>query len=399
MRLTMLLASLTLVLSFVAPPKAIAQAPTEVEAKLARQRTIYERDLERLRKRIESQLESKKRSVQKSGTTTETDQLLAEIDAYESRGQIPDVRAADSIRRGYAKAAEAMTKAYNKAKLEPGGAELFTEEAEHFSSHWDLTPWRALPLPSPDEPVTLTPDQPIALPNDVSLPFRLEVTAEAIDDDASRAVEFQSAEGTRLAVRADPDDRGRFRVLLTVDEDFVAADLGLTRPIDRSHAYVSETTIIELFARDGAVRINSARIKPVIDGAPPRAQVAGKAGNRNKEPDPNPLPQGSEWTGTLFGESAGARVATVKVISSDDTSATLSVTDKHGTNHWLLQRQGANFVVTSVLPKKSRQGVHFKNVRGTGRVENGHLRWNGRWLWQGTGDAGVVDAYLDIKMK
>eukprot|EP00913_Durusdinium_trenchii_P006004 g5616.t1 len=299
-------------------------ATTDAEAKLARQRTIYERDLERLRKRIESQLESKKRTVQKSGTTTETDRLLAEIDAYESRGEIPDVRAADSIRRGYAKAAGDMMNAYNRARLEPGGDELFSDEADHFEHHWDLTPWRALPLPSPGEPATLTPDQPITLPNELTLPFRLEVTAEAIDDDATLAVEFQSAEGTRLAVRAAPDDRGRFRVLLTIDEDFVAADLGLTRPIDRSHAYVSDTTDIELFAKDGAVRISSARIKPVIDDAPPRAQVAGKAGNRSKEPEPNPLPQGSEWTGTLFGESAGARVATVKVIRSNDTSATLS---------------------------------------------------------------------------
>ncbi len=391
------------------PQVTLAQEVDKTGQILSRARVKYEYAMATLRRGVDRRAVAAIDKASKANAPVDAIfKAQTDLDDFRTLGKLPKNATQDRWMKEYAKASGAMSKAYARAiagYAKSGEDRLqlaVIAEAEQFGNLWDLVPWR----PSFTEGMSaidrsIMAGGALTFENDLSGEYRIEVKARRIGDAGTLSINLPLANGQRLILPAITNDDGDVRVILTVREDHVSADLGVDRPIDLNESGTEESYGLVISSEDAAFVILLVRVKPLIAGEPPSMvkQTKAKTGKRKRAKKSNTpaqtLPLGSKWSGKVYGQSAGARVATVSVIKNEGDLVVLAVKDIYGTSHWILRVNGNSFRVFEILPKTGK-GVQVKNVQGSGTVRNGRLRWNGRWTWQKARAGGSVNAYLDV---
>lgn len=377
-----------------------AQVDATAGTALAANREQYEATMEAIRREVHAHIDANIERARKlkGDNTAAVDAANAERAAFVSRGVIPSGSKAAKLERDYAQAALKMKRAYNDAKSSVGGESEFGPEAAAFWSHWDLNPWQERAVTGE---VGVAP---VVVEGVSQGEFRLDVRARRVGEAGELFIECAATEAERVMVPVLVEKDGRARAMLTVQDARVVGDLGVPRGAEFQRVKGEGGAGVALRAEGGVFVVESVRIKPIIRGVPASvdageddiAPVKPRDQPRTlKAPATELLPPGSKWSGTLYGQSAGSRVANVTVLKNDGTSVRLAVVDKFGTAWWELRVEGRSFTVLQILPK-SRGMSLIKNITGRGTIQGGKLRWDGKWTWQNRDAGGRVDAYLDL---
>ncbi|MBX3357124.1 MAG: hypothetical protein KF745_01720 [Phycisphaeraceae bacterium] len=375
-------------LAILAPRSTMATlVDGDAAAILSKSREQYERAMDDIRRAISAQLESKKEQAKKLKDNTEaTAEVLEEIKEFIATGAIPDTKSREKLEQAYRKAASQMKKAYNDALLSPDGERLFAADAAQFWSQWDLVPW------GPDlvnsERTLASTDDTLVVDAESEGEYRVDVHGTCRGKGCVVLLDIPLADGRRLRLPSLPIDDGPVRLLLSVREDHVSADLGFARPVDLSTASNHETKGIEVSAANGAVVIESVRVKPIVAGSPPEPMDPAKRPADSRQPDnADPLPLNASGSGNLYNHNSQNPVnAQVTVIERDGSTVVLRVV-RPGTGETFrvsctLSR--GNLAVNSVEQTQPPRGAPRFNISrtegGNGTIRNGvlGLRWTVR---------------------
>lgn len=356
---------------------AQAQVDAKTTTSVARGREQYEASMERIRRDIRAQLEALKDQAKRLKENTEAVKtaIQAERD-FEVSGIVPESKARDRIVQDYAKAAAAMQKIYNDAMLAEGGEAVFAPEVAQFRTHWDLNPWES--KAAKDSKLEVR-DAPLFVEIGAKGEYRLEIRATRVGDNGTLWVEFPLTDGKRLAVPSLVDDKGEARVLLTVRDDSVVADLGVARPVDLTRAIAGEGTSVKLHAAEGAFVVDGLRAKAIVDGEPPEleARTSSVKSPKSERPPENLYVVGRSWTGTFDGD-----VRTVRLTSVNGERVSFEVPGSYQGSMWRLSgklRGGAVTVdnIERIANPPGHQAVTVRTQRGSIRIKrNGRLDMN-----------------------
>lgn len=271
------------------PPAARAAEPDRVAEALARARADYESGMQALRDDILRGINAK---IDAAGRGTEggpekVKAAAEELREFQRSGAWPALANADALRQREAKIADHMNKAFARAMADyatagrDGLLASVTLEADEFQSQSDLVPWRdVLAPPAAREARRIAPGaEPLSVDVGSADEYRLEILARRSGDAGVLVLEFPITGGKRFSTRATPGSSGDLRILLTVSEGMVAADLGLQRPIGLGTAEDGEARDLRLTADGGEFIIERVRTKPVLRGG--RAEVAANQSHRD----------------------------------------------------------------------------------------------------------------------
>lgn len=396
------------------PRVSVAQTTDKTVTELTNASVSYESAMEAIRGDIRSQLRAKADQAKKmKGDNTEAvNRVNQETKEFEFSGSIPESAKHDKTEQDYAKAAAAMKKAYNRAKLSQGGDQMFGPELDLFWSHWDLVPWQdklARTKPEPDRTIAVG-GTPLNVETGLQGEYRLEIKAKRGGDAGALFVSFPLTDGKRLELPVVIGDKGDIRVLVTVRKGQVIGNLGVTRPIDMSNAVSGDASAIVLRADGGAFTVDSVRVKPVVEGKPPEVQEQAKKSSEKGRDNEDPLPLGLTGEGDCFHHATADSTmrATVKVDRRDGNVVELSIV-LAGTGESFLVRcilNGSNLSVTNAQQTRAPAGhapfVTTKTEGGTGSIRNGVLNLN----WSVRGNSPKIGnnrewmvRLQDVKMK
>lgn len=388
------------VLSIALPGVARSQESSAITEKLARSRVLYENQMETLRSQVSRSLSGDLAAAAK-GDGGDFQLVKDRIEAFESRGEIPEIPQGERWEATYAKLAQAMLGAYRSAIAEcesisdDARESAITEEMESFETHWDLGPWRHLLT---DGTRTVSPGSSLELEVDGQGEYRLDVRGRRIDDAGSLRLEFPLENGDHLAVDATPDDAGQFRVLLTIREGRVFAELGVPRPLDISTATPATSAALRFSAVGSAVEVSSVMVKRVVSGEIPEIKKPDPRRNLGTQ-KPNAVEPEHWWAGRKWVGSEGHGTATATVLRRDGDSIVIKISRHDGAVMELVgQVRGNAMTVNDVSQNSGPRGLpppYCKDGRGSGRIDaSGKLRlsYTFRWsnphrknvLWNGT---------------
>lgn len=293
-------AALLAAMVVIVPSAALAQADSMAEKQLARSRVAYELRLEAIRQSVERQIKAAKdRAAKLKDNTAAVSAALAAEKEFAASGKIPEGKGEDKLAQEYAEAAADMRKAYNDARLAASGDSQLTAEAEQFWRHWDLVPWRENLINAiPSGNRTLAPGgKPLSVNLNLGGPYRLEVKGRRSGETGALKIEIPVPGKGRLEIPVTADEKGRFRVLLTVMNTTVCADLGVARPIDIGRTRAGNEAGVSIQSVDGPVALELVRAKPVVPGEPPEVAEKPTKKDRTRETAVDPLPLGAKGEG------------------------------------------------------------------------------------------------------
>lgn len=324
----------------------------------------------------------------------------AEKDAFRRTGEWPKVGEAPALKARAAHATKEMKDAYARAiaaytKLDDADRrDGVAAELDLFETHRDLVPWgEDLVASVAAERRTIgVGGEPVTLVARVAGEYRLDLVGKAGEDPATVEVVYPNAEGAFESVSVSAAPRMTFRLLLTIRNDAVSADLGMARPAEFSEAASEpDTGVIVATAKAGSITLTSARIKPVIDGVPDeptpasapaqRPAVSGppksNPGGRGTEGDP--LPVQSVWRGRDRRE--GRTYSCVVRVSSRAEGGLAVLHVGHGNKAWDMdvRLKNGQFEITGVRPGNGVAAA-IRDAKGTGSVKGGDMLLSYSWL-------------------
>jgi len=277
-----------------APQVALAQSDDATAQSLAKIRETYERSMETIRDDINKAIMAKIARASKPGKIDNDKQTHAEgeSDALEATGAWPDVPNITTLRNRAATAGNAMRDAYAAARVAYTKAnkdalrDAVRDEADQFEKQSDIVGWGPnLTEKVSTEDRTLAPGgKPLTVEMPVKGEYRLDIRAKRSGEAGTLTVEVPLVDGKRLAIPALVGKDGNVRVLVTVREGFVGADLGVQRPVELSKAASGASTTMDLRAEGGSFSVESVRVKAVVQGVPEATQdVARTPKDRDKQ--------------------------------------------------------------------------------------------------------------------
>lgn len=293
--------------------QADAQSLDRVSVVLARAREKYESGMETIRNGVLGDLDTELKRADRTNDNplNAMEAAREQLRAFNATGTLPEYPRKQLRENMYARAAQAMRDEYERAvKLYPSLerldlADIVTAESRQFASYWDLGPWgeNLIEGKSEAERTVLPGSEPLTCPLDAASEYRIEIRAKRVGDLGAMSVELPFGEGKRIAIPTLANDKGEFRVLLTVRSDHISADLGVQRPIDLAATVRSDARIIAMRASKGDVVVESVRVKPVVAGEPAShsdANTSGTSGSsRDRVVASDLMPVGSVWRGSV----------------------------------------------------------------------------------------------------
>lgn len=365
-----------------------------IAAKLSDARTAYESRLESVRTRIAAAIDAREKELRlaKKPDLAAIQEVEQARRAFIDEGAWPDVKSAAGLRQDAAKAAAAMKKAFAAAiaeyvkreKDELAGA--VEEDLRVFSLHSDIVPWREnLVSPGADWSELGGEAKSLDLHIPRGVEYRLEVVARRTEGDGFLELDVPLPAGKALAMRSVPNAKGDVRVLLTVGEGAISADLGVERPLDLEA--MKEGDLLSLRADIGRFDVRSVRVKPLVAGEPesltPKPTRDPRKGDRTDGPPPEKnvddwLPLKGTWRGHRQNRDDKSSMACTVKISRDGDVLVLHV--DHGTRKLSFDctLEGDRITLKGVRQTKGPHAEH-RHAGGTGRVYADHIEVTYRW--------------------
>jgi len=232
---------------------------------------------------------------------------------------------ARSARKDLAEALEKAHGAYVKAARDHA-ANAVMAEREQFLKESDVVPWGDNLVAGHDgEQRAIGAERRAFEPGDiVSGSYRLEIVAKRREGNGPLSLAIPVPGKKRIELKTAPGNEPELRVLLSVRESLISADLGVPRPIPTLFSADASPENLELWADQGTFEVTSIRLKPTLpakaDEVVERKEPPPKPSPRPLQPteriDPtNQLTEKSKWRGewrqdeTPFFQRRDARVA------------------------------------------------------------------------------------------
>jgi len=293
-----------------APRVAVAQSDDVTAQSLAKARETYERSMEPIRDDINKAITAKIARVSKPGKVDKDKQTQAEgeSDAFKASGDWPDVTNATALKNRAATAGNAMRDAYAAARAAYTKAnkdalrDAVRDEADQFEKQSDIIPWKLNLIENlSTEDRTLAPGgKPLTVEMSEKGEYRFEIRAKRSGEAGTLTVEVPLVDGKRLAIPALVGKDGNVRVLVTVREGFIGADLGVQRPVELSKAASGASTTMSLRTEGGAYSVESVRVKAVVQGVPEATQDVARTPKDRDKPKVAANPNDRLTVGTVL---------------------------------------------------------------------------------------------------
>jgi hypothetical protein len=341
-----------------------------------------------LRKRID---DAEKRGDDSVAAVKRANEELA---TFMATGAWPDMASLATLRSRAGAAADSMNRAYTSAMGAYGKAGLaelaaaVTSEAEHFERQSDVVPWgENLVEDEAEASRRLRPgENALTVRPDLDGEYRIEVVATLDDADGTLEIEAPLADEDKRVTLVSvaqggngPADRAGagarvFKMLVSVYEGLIGADLGVQRPIDISGARAGTSRDVVVRAVGSGATITSIRVKPIMPGAP--EQVTKKAKAKPNEPakktKPDPFVLNAEWHGEWDG--AGC---VIKVVERDGGFVAIRIERGNGAWWRIEGRADGNRVIVTDIKRTRNPGndpsILVKEGRGTVSCRNGRV--------------------------
>jgi len=386
-----------------APRVAVARSDDVTAQSLAKARETYERSMETIRGDIDKAITAKLDSASKPGKVDhdKLTQAEGESDAFKASGDWPDVTNATALKNRAATAGNAMRDAYAAARAAYTKAnkdalrDAVRDEADQFEKQSDIIPWQPnLIEKTSTEHRTLAPGgKPLTLELPEKGEYRLEIRAKRSGEAGTLTVEVPLLDGKRLAIPALVGKDGNVRVLVTVREGFVGADLGVQRPVELSKAASGASTTMSLRTEGGSFAVESVMVKAVVQGAPEATQDLARkpkdAPNQNDKPKDllDYLPVGTKLDGRRTGTAGNPGFISIagKVTENNGKRVVIRINDNNSTiwdYTWEL-RGTARVELTGLVPVESR--TLRTGPSGSGTVSDSGLSSSYEFKWSAGG--------------
>ena len=395
---------------------AVAQSDDVTAQSLARARETYERSMEPIRDDINKAIMAKIARVSKPGKVDKDKQTQAEgeSDAFKASGDWPDVTNATALKNRAATAGNAMRDAYAAARAAYTKAnkhalrDAVRDEADQFEKQSDIIPWKLNLIENlSTEDRTLAPGgKPLTVEMSEKGEYRFEIRAKRSGEAGTLTVEVPLVDGKRLAIPALVGKDGNVRVLVTVREGFIGADLGVQRPVELSKAASGASTTMDLRAEGGSFSVESVRVKAVVQGVPAATQDVAKKGPE-KRPESKVFrftdhwAQGAKLSGDRVhgqGKPWDMSGTTVKEIGA--SRIVLNSPDEGGGGNfrrdWVLDVSGGRIVVAAIRVKGPGSSS-FQEVSGSGTITENTISFTYRYRIVAGGKSGVGEGSVSLK--
>lgn len=315
------------------PQVALGQSSDKTAVALAAARMKYESELDSIRSQVQAALDKALEAVPKADDAEAAHKATkAAIEAFRSRGELPDDKLKPQWEQRYARAAKEMTQAYFRAGAayakdsKPEIEQVLDAERTCLNTLWDLVPWepRFTAKDKPEAERTIAADsEPLAVRTEPWSNYAIDIRAKRAGTSGSLIVDVPLPDGKILEVPAHASSAGEVRFLGLVRDGKCFVSHGASRPIDLAKSRNGEGGELKLRADGGPLIIESVRIKPIVDGEPPEQQGVVKPPGKDKAPPQSAaglMPKGSVWRGQVRHSTRGTFDTRLEVVNVTDNS-------------------------------------------------------------------------------
>ncbi len=358
---------------------------------LAAARVRYEAEMERQRIAVREAVAKHDEGLRRNPDPAAIQSLKDALQQFEATGAYPSIAGVEAIAKRVRKAERALQDAYERAEKacwkqkQDSLAESLKAERERMSEEQDIVPFGDNLVALIDERKQVAGGVPCVVPINVEGrgAYRLEIVAKRVAGGGTLVITLPLPDGRRCTAHATGavDD---VRLLLSVRDELISADLGVTRPIAAAVGGEESPRSIALAARDGAFHVTSLRIKPILDAEPEQAaNPDDKAAPRREAPaKPDPaagLTKGSTWSGKRIAAGFGEIRVTATVVkrSDNDVEIKTPTVDGVGSVFWVLKVKGDRLHLTGMRYSGNRSRS-YADVSGEGKIEGDQLKFEYR---------------------
>jgi hypothetical protein len=344
----------------------------------------------------------------------EIDDLKNAKSAFNNAGRWPSFKSikdcqtnARIARNDLEKALERARKDYLRAARDDA-AKAVKAECEQFLKESDIVPWGDNLVTGPEgEQRTIGPaHQTFEVGDLASRNHRLEIVVQRLEGNGPLTIAIPVPGKKRLEIKTIPGSDPELRVLLSVRDSLISADLGIPRPVPTNFSVDDSPGKLVLFADQGKFEVKSIRIKPILAEA--AVEVAQKQqhspkynrpeGPGNVAPETSNVDPASELTkksnwrgGRWHGQNPvaleGPQPSNATVTRRDANEVELT-TERWGGGtgsvHWVFTINRGQLTLMNIFVRGGNAAI-FTDVLGDGTVNGGSLQftWSARVIANG----------------
>ncbi|MCK6483655.1 MAG: hypothetical protein HUU22_08710 [Phycisphaerae bacterium] len=390
------------------PPGAKADEPDAIAARLAEARVKYEDDMSEIRDAV---LQALDRHEEKLRTKAQDDALGAlaklkgERDEFLKAGQWPTMVPVKTQRTLAESKLKVLLKDYDRAEKDylkerkDALAAAIHAECEQLKQEDDTVPWGDNRVAALDVAQrTLAEKGKLEIDGVPDGDYRLEITARRLDAGGGLMIECPLPGDSLLSIPAGGAAGDAVRVMLSVRDSLVSADLGAARPIFMGAAVASDSNKLVVRCDKGRWLIESARFKPIaprqepdepaVAEKPARQPKTVQSARKKTDSEPAVVLQKGQYRGSRWERGANNQVVEEPIHAQikplDGNRYDIVVRGKGGaagTITWTVQLKGNQLVLASnPLWKGDRPPRIYKNCTGRGvvRGETIQFEYGGR---------------------
>ena len=389
---------------------AIARESDAIGDRLAAARVAYEDQLQKLRERaidaIEN-LELKERSSDNPRLDVLAS-IIADREQFELAGAWPGLPFSAPLQRQATKISGAMIEAFKQAKKQyvreknDAMARVIDAELTQFINQNDLICWSEGLEGETDGSPTKIGGENVSfdLGYEVGEEFRLEIIAKCVEGSGTLIVEVPLPGGKALEVRPVISDQSVVRLLLSLRESGVSADLGVTRPIDLSRTVEGGRTL-NFRCESGAFEIETIRTKRIVTGKIEPQAKQNKPQRQSRAPVVK-RPKAEEWLpakanyrGNRQGQDDKDQSGCTAVLTRSGKTVSIRVDHGNQVLHFDCTLSGDDLTLKEVRPGRASGGT-IRDARGSGRITKDRIRLVYRYLHDGQVKNRLVEGSLRL---
>ncbi|MBW7904904.1 MAG: hypothetical protein LC135_09885 [Phycisphaerae bacterium] len=388
-----------LVLWYFAATTLSADEPDPIGASLADARIAYELTMEDVRqdalkaidkREVALRAKAKPNAKDLAETQEQIKTLGEERDAFVSSGDWPSIPASDDLKRRAKSARTSLLKAYERAQADyvkgknDALAEAIQREHEQLLAESDVVPWgdNLLASSTNGHHIVGSPKQALDLGEIASGAYRIEIVAKRTQGSGALQLAVPLPDGGHACL-VTPADASESRILLTLRESLLSADLGASRDANAPSEDAAANGQLALWTTGGEFRIDSVRVKRVFPASDepdtPKEDRKQQRPTQQKQPKPELLPLNSEWTGARTFANGTAQKCTVKITRREGNKVVLRVNHDGYALAFHCTLKGDQLTLDSVFQVAGPGGSTRINPTGSGKVTANNITLRHSW--------------------